>query len=328
MRKRLPVEAYVEGVLRGDRVILGRAITLTESRLPSDQDLARKLLDELIPHTGKTIRLGITGVPGVGKSTFIETFGKYLTSQNKRVAVLSIDPSSQKTGGSILADKTRMEMLSRDPLAYIRPTASGSSRGGIARNTREVMLLCEAAGYDVIIIETVGVGQSETVVKGLTDFFILLMLAGAGDEYQGIKKGIMEMANLVAINKADGTNLHLADQATNVYRNALHLFSANESGFPTEVLTCSALERKGITAIWDLVQKYQQVTMSNGFFLENRKRQNLEWMHRHIQEAIEENLYKNETVQKLIETNENGILEGTASPVSVAEQILNIIFGK
>ena len=235
-KKRLSVESYVGGVLKGDKIVLSKAITLVESTLESDHLLAEQVIEKILPHTGNSIRIGITGVPGVGKSTFIESFGKVVTSSNKKLAVLAIDPSSQRSKGSILGDKTRMSSLSIDPLAYIRPSASGNSLGGVSTKTRETMLLCEAAGYEVIFIETVGVGQSETTVKGMVDFFLLLMLAGAGDELQGIKKGIMEMADLIAITKADGDNKSKCERARREYKNALHLFPPTESGWYPHLL--------------------------------------------------------------------------------------------
>lgn len=326
MRQRLTVEAYTEGILSGDRIILSRAITLTESRLKNDRVLAKKVLENILPFTGKSLRIGISGVPGVGKSTFIEAFGRHITGLGMKIAVLSIDPSSKKSGGSILADKTRMENLAHDPLAYIRPSAAGPSLGGVAKNTRETILLCEAAGYEVIIIETVGVGQSETLVRDMSDFFLLLMLAGAGDELQGIKKGIMEMADAVAINKADGMNQVLAEQAVGEYRNALHLFPKPESGVDTQVLTCSALEGTGIAALWELIRKYQETTFQNGYFDQNRRNQNLEWMHDHIRQTLEEQFYENSILKKAVKTTEKSVSEGRELPVAAAERLLEFFF--
>ncbi|GLU50993.1 methylmalonyl Co-A mutase-associated GTPase MeaB [Dyadobacter frigoris] len=324
MRQRLSVEAYTKGVLSGDTIILSRAITLIESKLKNDKLLAKAVLENILPYTGKAMRVGITGVPGVGKSTFIEAFGKHITSLKKKVAVLTVDPSSKKTGGSILADKTRMEELSRDPLAFIRPSASGLSLGGVARSTRETMLLCEAAGYEVIIIETVGVGQSETLVKGMSDFFLLLMLAGAGDELQGIKKGIMEMADAVAINKADGANKISAELAVTEYQNALHLFPKSDSDFITKVVTCSALEGTGIASLWELITEYQQSTIQNGYFEKNRQAQNLEWMHNYIRQLLEGLFYENTIVKKAIVMSEKSVKEGNELPVPAAELLLDL----
>lgn len=324
MRQRLSVDAYLEGILSGDRVILSRGITLIESKLKTDRKLAGELLTKLLPATGKSLRIGITGVPGVGKSSFIETFGKHLTSLDKKIAVLTIDPSSKKSGGSILADKTRMENLAHDPLAYIRPSASGLSLGGVARNTRETMLLCEAAGYEIIIIETVGVGQSETLVRGMSDFFLLLMLAGAGDELQGIKKGIMEMADAVAINKADGKNKVTAQQAVGEYQNALHLFPKSDSEFATRVVTCSALENTGISELWALIREYQILTTKNGFFEKNRRNQNLEWMHDHIRQTLVDQFYENSSMKKALKNTEKLVSNGEELPLAAAQRMLEI----
>jgi LAO/AO transport system kinase len=256
VKQRLPTEEYAKGIISGDRVILAKAISLAESSLTEDQQQTAELLAHLT-HKNTAIRIGITGVPGVGKSTFIEAFGKYVTSLNKKIAVLTIDPSSQLTKGSILGDKTRMDELSKNPLAFIRPSASGNTLGGTTGRTRECILLCEAAGYEVIVVETVGVGQSETGVKNLVDFFLLLMLAGAGDELQGIKKGIMEMADALVITKADGDNVKRAKEAQADYQHALHLFSDAASGWKPKVLTSSALENKGIKEVWDTILNFK-----------------------------------------------------------------------
>lgn len=276
-RKHLSTAALVEGIQSGNRVILSQAITLVESRKPEDQDQADEVLEAVLADTGKSLRLGITGVPGVGKSTFIEAFGQLLIEKGKKVAVLSIDPTSQRSRGSILGDKTRMEFLSRHPSAFVRPTPSGQTLGGVGSKTRETMLLCEAAGYDVVIIETVGVGQSETLVHGMVDFFLLLMLAGAGDELQGIKKGIMEMADAVVINKADGDNRKAAQRAKTEYKNALHLFPPNPSGWMPEVLTCSSLQPMGLDDIWEMLERHQEKLKANGHFEAHRKQQQVQW---------------------------------------------------
>lgn len=275
-----------EGVLSGDRILLAKAITLVESQLAADQQLAEELIERLLPKTGNSIRLGITGVPGVGKSTFIETFGKHLTSHSKKIAVLAVDPSSYKTKGSILGDKTRMDELSKDPLAYIRPSATRGSLGGVTNGTKDALLLCEAAGFDVIIIETVGVGQSEIAVREMTDFFLLLMLAGAGDELQGIKKGIMEMADGIVITKADGENIKHAVQAQQEYQHALHLFNTADSGWTPSVLTSSALANKGISEVWTMIQKYVALTKANDFFQQQRTQQDIFALHSSIDEMI------------------------------------------
>jgi LAO/AO transport system kinase len=273
-----PSLAVLERNIRlGSTVALGQGITLVESSREEDRELAEQLLNTLMPFTGNAIRIGITGVPGVGKSTFIEAFGKHLTGQGKKIAVLAIDPSSGKTKGSILGDKTRMEELAKDPLAFIRPTAAGAALGGVAYRTREAMLLCEAAGYDVVLIETVGVGQSETAVRKMVDYFLLLMLAGAGDELQGIKKGIIEMADGLVITKADGDNQKRATQAQADFQYALHLFPSPESGVKTNVLTCSAVSSQGIGEVWQAIGDFMSATRANGYFERTRSEQNIAW---------------------------------------------------
>lgn len=321
-KNRLDAQAYVKGVLNGDRMLLSRAITVIESNLESDQVLAREIIKSVMPHTGKSIRIGITGVPGVGKSTFIEAFGKHLIAKGKRVAILSIDPSSQKTKGSILGDKTRMEELSTMEEAYIRPSASGDSLGGVANKTGETMLLCEAAGYDVILIETVGVGQSETAVHNMTDFFLLLMLAGAGDELQGIKKGIMEMADMVVINKADGDNIPLSKIAKRQYQNALHMFPSSESGWTPVVTLASAIENKGVDEVWETVEAYKVQTTETGYFQKNRDRQQLNWMYTNINDGLKKILYGSKEIQQIRTQMERDIIEAKISPVEAAELIL------
>ena len=307
-------------------MILSRAITLIESHLTQDKVLAQALLDAILPHTGKAIRIGITGVPGVGKSTFIETFGKYLTSLNKKIAVLAVDPSSQLTKGSILGDKTRMEELAHEPLAYIRPSPTGTSLGGVTYKTRETMLLCEAAGFEIVIVETVGVGQSETYVHGMVDFFLLLMLAGAGDELQGIKKGIMEMADLIAITKTDSGNELQANLAKNEYEGALHTFPPNGSGWFPEVVTCSAIEKKGIAEIWELVEKHREMLSKNGKFAENRKNQNLAWMHDFIKQSLEQNFFTNQNVSTKMKDLQKSVNEGKKLPIHAGLELLEIFY--
>jgi LAO/AO transport system kinase len=326
MRNRLAVETYVEGIRNADRAILSRAITLVESRLDSDRYLAQKLIQQLMPHTGKAIRIGITGVPGVGKSTFVESFGLALIEAGKRVAVLAIDPSSQKSKGSILGDKTRMQHLAQAQEAYIRPSPAGDSLGGVARKTRETLLLCEAAGFDVVLIETVGVGQSETMVKSMTDFFLLLMLAGAGDELQGIKRGIMEMADLVVINKADGENQLQARKAQAEYQRALHLFPPHEANWIPQVLTASALQKIGIGEIWQQIQAYHQAMTHNGFWVRNRQSQNLQWFRDTIREELERNFYQNQAISHSLEGMEEQVATNQISPIAAAQHLLNIYF--
>lgn len=298
-RKLLSVDEYVEGIFEGNIPVLSKAVTLVESVKPAHQEVAQEIIKRCLPRAGNSFRVGITGVPGVGKSTFIESLGKVITSQNRKLAVLAVDPSSQRSKGSILGDKTRMEELAGDPLAYIRPSPSAGSLGGVARKTRETIVLCEAAGFSTIFIETVGVGQSETAVHSMTDFFLLLMLAGAGDELQGIKRGIMEMADAIAINKADGNNLDKAELAKNQFRNALHLFPKKESEWEPRVVTCSALKNQGLREIWETIEAYRKQMMQNGYFLKNRNNQSRYWMIETINEQIKNRFYNHPEIQKL-----------------------------
>lgn len=322
-KRRLEIAQYVEGILQQDRVIVSQAITLIESSLEEDRVLALQLIDQILPHTGKAIRIGITGVPGVGKSTFIEALGEHILQQNQKLAVLAVDPSSQRSKGSIMGDKTRMEQLAMNPLAYIRPSPAGTSLGGVASRTRETMLICEAAGFDVIFVETVGVGQSETVVHGMVDFFLLLMLAGAGDELQGIKKGIMEMADVIAITKADGENVHPAKIAQNEYQSALHLFPLAANGWSPKVVTCSSLMNQGIDAIWELTQTYIQHVKQNQFFEQRRREQNLKWMYENIRQTLEEKFYRNALVNEQLPQVVQQITQGTLPPLTGAQKLLD-----
>ena len=322
-RRKLSTEELVEGIRSGNRVILSRAITLIESNREEDQRQAEDLLQAILPDTGKSFRLGITGVPGVGKSTFIESFGTLLTEKGKKLAVLTIDPSSQRTKGSILGDKTRMEELARNPNAFIRPSASGSTLGGVSGKTREVMLLCEAAGFDFIIIETVGVGQSETHVHGMVDFFLLLMLAGAGDELQGIKKGIMEMADSVVINKADGDNLKQAKRAKAEYQNALHLFPANPSGWIPQVKTCSALDKSGLEEVFEMLTKFQTQVVGNGFFDKNRANQQVSWFKENLNELLKISFFKKPEVQQRYQEKLQEVQSGKTPALNAAYDVLN-----
>ena len=319
---RLTTQAYIDGILNGDRVILSRAITITESNLESDKILAKEIVQEILPSSGKSIRIGITGVPGVGKSTFIEVFGLHLVKEGHRVAILSIDPSSQRSKGSILGDKTRMEELANLQEAYIRPSASGDTLGGVANKTGETMLLCEAAGYDVILIETVGVGQSETAVHGMTDFFLLLMLAGAGDELQGIKKGIMEMADMVVINKADGDNIRMSEMARLQYQNALHIFPESESSWSPVVTTASAIKNIGISNVWDEVLKFKKLVDENGYFLKNRNHQQIKWMYNNISEELKQLFYGSTSIKSQLSKLEKDIVAVKISPVKAAQKII------
>src|SRR5664280_1126943 len=273
-RKKYSADEFVSGILSGNRIILSQAITLVESSLHEHHETAQVIIEKCLPFSSRSIRIGITGVPGAGKSTFIETLGLHILSEKRKVAVLTIDPSSERSKGSILGDKTRMEQLSIRPEAFIRPSPSTGTLGGVARKTRETIILCEAAGFDTILVETVGVGQSETAVHSMVDFFLLLMLAGAGDELQGIKRGIIEMADAIFINKADGDNISKANLAKSEYANALHLFPPPESGWIPIVATCSARTHDGITKVWDTIEDFSSFTTNNGFFEGRRMEQN------------------------------------------------------
>ncbi len=326
--KRLSVVSLAEGLLAGNRVVLGQAITLIESNKKEDRAVANQLIEKILPFSGNAIRIGITGAPGVGKSTFIEAFGKYITALGKKLAVLAIDPSSSKTKGSILGDKTRMENLAKNPRAFIRPTAAGPILGGVANHTKETILLCEAAGFDVIIVETVGVGQSETTVRQMVDFFLLLMLAGAGDKLQGIKKGIMEMADAIVITKADNENITQAARAKNEYQQALHLFEPATSGWMPTVLTSSALTNTGLKEIWAITEKYQEHVGANGYMKSCREEQDIAWFHSQLKWLIDQ-IVHNFISKKEIESFENKIKEKLISPIlaseEIAEQIKNQI---
>jgi len=321
-RKRLEANQYIEGVLKGDRVLLSRAITIVESNLASDKLLAKEIVQAILPNSGKSFRVGITGVPGVGKSTFIEVFGKHLIEKGHKVAILSIDPSSQRSKGSILGDKTRMEELANREEAYIRPSASGDTLGGVANKTGETMLLCEAAGYDIILIETVGVGQSETAVHGMTDFFLLLMLSGAGDELQGIKKGIMEMADMLVINKADGDNVRKSEMAKRQYENALHIFPQSTSGWAPVVTTASALKNIGINEVWEKMLAFRELVNENGYFEKNRREQQIQWMYNNIHEDLKQLFYGSDHIAEHLKVLEKDIINDKVSPVKAAEKIL------
>ncbi|EAR01035.1 methylmalonyl Co-A mutase-associated GTPase MeaB [Maribacter sp. HTCC2170] len=321
-KNRLTAKEYIDGILNEDRVILSRGITIVESNLESDKILAKEIIQAILPYSGNSIRIGITGVPGVGKSTFIESFGKHLISKGHKVGILSIDPSSQRSKGSILGDKTRMEELANLENAYIRPSATGDTLGGVANKTGETMLLCEAAGYDVILIETVGVGQSETAVHGMTDFFLLLMLSGAGDELQGIKKGIMEMADMVVINKADGDNIKKSEIARRQYQNALHIFPLSESGWSPIVSTASAIKNIGIDTVWNEIEKYKQLVDENGYFETNRNKQQIQWMYNNINEELKQLFYGSKNITNQLATLESDIVSSKISPVKAAQLII------
>ena len=315
-------EELVSGILSGNIAALSRAITLIESTNPNHFAKANEIINSCLPNANKSIRIGITGVPGVGKSTFIEAFGKHLTKSGKKVAVLAVDPSSSISHGSILGDKTRMEELVKDENAFIRPSASGTTLGGVARKTRETIILCEAAGFDTIIIETVGVGQSETAVHSMVDFFLLLKISGAGDELQGIKRGIMEMADSIVINKADGDNIKKANLAKAEFNRALHLFPAKKSGWQPKVTTCSAITKVGIPEVWETISYYFQQTKENGYFTENRKDQNYFWMMETINEQLKNNFYNQSTIIQLLEANKKAVQNDEISPFAAAQFLL------
>ncbi len=322
-RSKLTANDYYKGIIEGNISILGRAITIIESNLPQDKKLASKIIEKCMPHTGNSIRIGITGVPGVGKSTFIESFGKIITNKGKKLAVLAVDPSSKRSGGSILGDKTRMEDLSQDTMAFIRPSPSAGSLGGVAQKSAETVLLCEAAGYEYILIETVGVGQSEVVVHSMVDFFLLLMLAGAGDELQGIKRGIMEMADMIAITKADKNNQQKANLAKAEYENALHLFPLAESGYSPKVSICSSLENIGIDYIYDEINNYIAFTKSNKYFYTKRKAQLKQRMEENINEALKQQFYANHEIKELFNKLQKQVEDGKINLYQATEKLLN-----
>lgn len=326
-RKEPTLEQYLEGILVGDRVMLSRAITLLESTRKDHRALARELVERCLPHSGKSFRLGITGTPGVGKSTFIEAFGMHQIRQGKKVAVLAVDPSSGVTRGSILGDKTRMDKLSRHEKSYIRPSAAGDSLGGVAHKTRETILLCEAAGYDMIIVETVGVGQSETAVHSMVDFFLLLLLPGAGDELQGIKRGVMEMADLIAVNKADGDRILAAKQARQAYRNAVHLFPAKENNWLVKVMLCSALEQSGIAEISELLERFTEEMKAQGHFENHRSAQSRYWMFEYVNARLKDQFFQHPEVVKHLKAIEEKVLSGEMSSFKAGDELLELFKG-
>lgn len=320
------VPALADAVRRGERAALGRAITLVESNRPAHWPHAQALLARLLPHTGQALRLGISGVPGVGKSTFIEAFGSCLTQQGHRVAVLAIDPTSTVSGGSILGDKTRMARLSRDPSAFVRPSPTSGSLGGVTRKTRESMLVCEAAGFDVILVETVGVGQNETVVADMVDTFLVLMLTGAGDELQGIKRGILEMADVLAVNKADGPNATRAKAAARSTERALHLLPPRVAGWRAPVLTCSAIERTGLDAIWDAVRAHRAHLDGTGALANLRAEQRQHWMWALIEDALQHRLRSHPVAAPLFRAIEPRVRRGEIPPSDAARQVIAALF--
>ena len=317
-------DEYMEGILRGDTTVLSQAITLVESSLPEHRNVAQQIIQrcQTVSNERETMRIGITGVPGAGKSTFIEAFGSYLTSEGRKLAVLAIDPSSEKSKGSILGDKTRMETLCNDPNAFIRPSPSAGSLGGVARKTRETILLCEAAGFDVVFIETVGVGQSETAVHSMSDFFLLLMLSGAGDDLQGIKRGIMERSDLIAITKADGSNVEKAQLARALYANALHLFPPTESGWVPTAVTSSAVTKEGLPEILKKIEEYFALVKGNGFYKKKRREQARYWMYESINESLKNMFYEDERIERLIPEYEDAVLRGDLESFSAAAELI------
>ena len=328
-RKKQPsTEELIGGILNGNMTALSRAITLVESTNVSHLEKATQIINACLPHANQSVRIGITGVPGVGKSTFIEAFGKFLTGLGKKVAVLAVDPSSSISHGSILGDKTRMEELVKDENAYIRPSASGETLGGVARKTRETITLCEAAGYDVIIIETVGVGQSETAVHSMVDFFLLLKISGAGDELQGIKRGIMEMADAIVINKADGDMIRKANLAKVEFGRALHLFPAKKSGWIPKASTCSAITQDGIPEVWETISEFVALTKANHYFFEKRKEQNQYWLLETINEQLKSHFYNDSKINFLLEVNKKAVQNDEISPFAAAQLLLDTYFKK
>ncbi len=326
-RQQLPaISNLLDELRKGDRAALSRSLTLVESKKAEHRALAAELIHRAMPFSGKSLRIGITGVPGVGKSTFIEAFGEYLTRQHKKVAVLAIDPSSTQSRGSILGDKTRMQHLSQNPKAFIRPSPTAGSLGGVARKTRESILLCEAAGYDVILVETVGVGQSETTVKSMVDFFMLLMLAGAGDELQGIKRGIMEMADLLLINKADGENEKAAKRAIGEYKRALHLFPPKANEWIPRVESISALEQTGMDEAWRIISEFEQQQRLKGYLEANRKEQNVLWFKESVGQLLLEKLASDSNHQEHFNQLEEKVRNGKMEPGQAATQLLGDLF--
>jgi LAO/AO transport system kinase len=324
-RKALSRHLILDGILRGDRAILAQAITLIESSRAADRQLAEQIVEDCLPSSGHSLRVGITGVPGAGKSSLIEALGKFLIEEyRERIAVLAVDPSSQLTGGSILGDKTRMTSLASSEMAFIRPSPSRGSFGGVAQGTREAMLLCEAAGYRTILVETVGVGQSETAVHDMVDFFLLIALAGAGDELQGIKRGVMELADLVAINKADGKNLAAAERAVAETRNALHFFPGSPSGWTPRAIACSAHTGRGIPEVWNCVCEHAAMARANGWFDANRRDQRRHWMHDIVAQGLQQFFSAHPQIRLRMEAFERDVEEGQTTPFRAARELLEM----
>lgn len=323
-RKQRSVEEYVKEILSGNRIVLSQAITLVESNNAQHQVIAQQIINACLPYSGKSVRVGITGTPGVGKSTFVEAMGEHITALGKQLAVLAIDPTSQLSHGSILGDKTRMQTLSNNKNAFIRPSSAGQSLGGVARKTRETIILCEAAGYDVIFVETVGVGQSEVAVHSMVDFFLLLLLPGAGDELQGIKRGVVEMADIIAINKADGDNLKKAKQSRNAYRNGLHMFPAKNSGWTAKAMVCSALTNTGISEIWTAINQYEQFTTKNNYFKNHRNEQAQYWLNESIQNELKNRFENHPAIKQHLDNIKQQVQNGTITPFSGAEFLMDL----
>ena len=325
-RRQMTTDEYVDGILAGNITILAQAITLIESNNPTHYAQAQEIIERCLPHSGKSVRIGITGVPGAGKSSFIEAVGNMVTSYNHKLAVLAIDPSSERSGGSILGDKTRMESICLNPNIFVRPSPSAGSLGGVARKTRETIVLCEAAGFDVIFIETVGVGQSETAVHSMVDMFMMLQISGAGDELQGIKRGIMEMADMMVITKADGENVKKAELAKAQYQGALMLFPLPDSEWRPKVYTCSSLEGTGLEEVWQGVEQYLQHIELNGYFMANRNRQNKYWMYETINETLKSSFYNNPEIESKLAEVEQRVLDAKLSSFIAAKELLDIYF--
>jgi LAO/AO transport system kinase len=326
--REIDADVLAAQIQEGSRTSLARGITLVESNAEHHFQKAQQLLEKLLPHTGNAIRIGITGVPGAGKSTFIESFGTYLCDLGLKVAVLAVDPTSSLTGGSILGDKTRMERLSRNPRAFIRPSPSGGKLGGVHRKTRETMLLCESAGFDVILIETVGVGQSEVIVRDMVDFFMLLVLTGAGDELQGMKKGIMELADAVIINKADGDNLIKAAKTRHEYGRILHFLQPATKGWVTKSLTCSSLQGNGISDIWELITEFEHSTKQSGVFADRRRRQTKEWIHSMIMDQLQFSFFHHSAVKTLLPKIENEVISGSRPVAAAVDELFKAYLGR
>jgi LAO/AO transport system kinase len=324
----IPVEHYINGIKNGDRVLLAQAITLVESNAKHHFEKAQQIIEALLQKKSKSIRIGITGVPGAGKSTFIDAFGTFLCEQGNRVAVLAVDPSSQVSKGSIMGDKTRMERLSKHPNAYIRPSPSGGNLGGVNRKTRETMILCEAAGFNIILVETMGVGQGEFVVRDMVDFFLLLVLTGAGDELQTMKKGIMELPDLVVVNKADGDNKEKANQAKHEYNTILHFLKSYTEGWVTKAVTASAKEEEGINEVWNIIHSFQEYTKKNHLFYERRAEQQRNWLHDLLKQELYRYFYNHAEIKEQLINAERTVISGEKSVASSAFDLLNLFIEK